>query len=81
MEDYCQRRDEGDCKGRLTVEHALLYKGRKIQDPFALIRLCSFHHGVDEYWNCYGQDKKRHKELALAQATAEDKKKYPLLWR
>lgn len=77
---YCARRDEGGCKGRLTVEHALYYGGKKIQDRFALIRLCAYHHGVDEYANCYGQNKRRHREIALAQATEEDKKKYPRLW-
>lgn len=75
----CDRSDEGDCRGRLTVEHALYYAGKKIQDCFALITLCEFHHGVEHYANCYGQNKKRHQEIALSQATEADRKKYPLL--
>lgn len=79
MKKYCQRRDEGDCKGRLTVEHALLYAGKKIQDDFALVRLCEWHHGVEHYANCHGQNKKKHIILALSQATEADRKKYPRL--
>ena len=78
----CQRKDEGGCAGRLTVEHALYYAGKKIQDDFALIDLCEFHHGVEHYANCYGQNKRRHREIAMAQATEADKKKYPKLqWK
>ena len=66
----CARLGE-DCSGPLTWEHALLFAGRKVQDKFAIVFLCWYHHlgaGLDKRWNI---------RKALTQATPEDLKKYP----
>lgn len=58
------------CSGRITWEHALEYKGRQIQEKFAIIPLC---------WESHlggGLNKKRNHWVALSRATEEDWKKY-----
>lgn len=67
----CARRKEGDCSGRITKEHAFLYAGKQIQEEWAIIDLCWYHH-LDE-----GLDKKLNECIALRKATINDLKKYP----
>jgi len=70
---HCARASEGNCSGRITWEHALLYAGRQILARFAIIPLCIFHHlgaGLDKAWNIL---------YALRRATADDRAKYPRL--
>ena len=62
-----------DCDGRITFEHALMYAGKQIQEKFAILPLCVWHHlgdGLDKRWNI---------TMAMSRATEEDKKKYPRL--
>lgn len=70
----CARRSS-ECEGRITWEHALTYAGKQIQERFAIIPLCWYHHlgaGLDKRWNM---------KLAMSRATNADKVKYPrLLW-
>ena len=65
-----------DCHGRITFEHALTYVGRQIQERFAILPLCEWHHlenGLDKRWNI---------KMAMYRATPEDRKKYPNLeWK
>lgn len=77
----CARKDEGDCAGRITIEEACLYAGKQIKEMWNYLPLCEKHHGIGAYWNCHGQNKKRHIILALQQATESDRKKYPRLPR
>lgn len=74
--EKCCRRDEGDCKGRITIEHALIYASRQIDEPFALLPVCAYHHAVDEYQDCGKLDKKKHEWIAISRMTPEDKEKY-----
>jgi hypothetical protein len=69
-------RSNGDCKGRITYEHALIYAGKQVQEKFAIIPLCEFHHlGT-------GLVKKINEIIAYGRATIEDIKKYPLFpWK
>jgi len=64
----CARIDEGDCKGRLTVQHAY---GRTIQERWMFIYICHEHHQGKR------QNKRRDKYLCLMQATEKDFNKYP----
>lgn len=64
---------EGNCSGRLTKEHALTYVGRQIQEDWAILDLCEYHHlgaGLDKRWNI---------KTAMNRATEEDKQKYARL--
>lgn len=59
-----------DCYGRLTIEHALIYSGRQIDEIWALLPLCWYHHlgpGLDKNFNRW---------VALCRATDEDLGKY-----
>ena len=69
---FCMRASS-ECRGRITWEHALMYAGKQIQERFAVLSLCEFHHlyaGLNKKWN---------KDFAMSRATEEDKKKYPRL--
>lgn len=72
----CCRPDKENCSGRITVEHAIMYAGKRINDYWALLPLCWEHHlgqKLDKAWNI---------KTAMARATEEDRKKYPRLkWR
>jgi len=64
-------RGSAHCSGRITWEHAFIYAGRQINEEWAIIPLCWFHHlgaGLNKRFNEY---------LALRRATEEDLKKYP----
>lgn len=73
----CVRHAEGTCKGRITREHALIYAGRQIQELWAIIPLCAFHHAVDFYQDSGDLRKRVNEVIAVSRATAEELKKYP----
>ena len=66
----CARTDD-DCSGRITWEHAFIYAGKQINERWAIIPLCVYHH----LWE--GMDKRKNEAIALARATEEDLAKYP----
>jgi hypothetical protein len=66
-------RSNSECSGRITWEHALCYAGKQVQERFAIIPLCEYHHlGA-------GLVKRHNINIAMARATVDDRKKYPLL--
>ena len=65
------------CAGRSTMEHALIYAGKQITDAWAIIRICAYAHGVDEYQDQGILDKGKNQLIALSHATPEDLAKYP----
>lgn len=73
----CVRNSEGNCAGRITWEHAFIYAGRQINEIWAIIPLCAFHHGVDFYQDCGDLKKDLNEYIALSRATPEDLAKYP----
>lgn len=75
---YYQRciRNSG-CRGRITLEHALKYSGRQINEIWAIVPVCAYHHCVDQYQDCGDMDKRFHEYVAISRMTAEDRKKYP----
>jgi hypothetical protein len=67
----CLRLVEGNCQGRITWEHSEMYSGRQIQERWAIIPLCVYHHlGI-------GLNKRMNKWFAVNRMTEEDEKKYP----
>jgi hypothetical protein len=43
-----------DCNGRITFEHAWQYSGKSIQEKWAIMPLCWYHHlgnGLDKHFN------------------------------
>lgn len=66
----CARKSD-ECSGKITKEHALIYAGRQVQELWAIIDLCWYHHlGA-------GLNKRVNELIALRQATDEDLAKYP----
>lgn len=65
----CSLLGYGECGGRITREHALIYAGKKIQEKFAIIPLCASHHNVDEYQDAKTMVKDKNVWVALNRAT------------
>lgn len=66
----CARRNH-DCDGRITIEHAWIYGGKQINELWAYVPLCEFHHlrkGLNKEINHY---------LSIKRASDDDLKKYP----
>lgn len=66
----CARKNH-ECSGRITIEHSFIYGGRQINELWAYLPLCVFHHlgsGLNKEINHY---------LSLKRATDEDLRKYP----
>lgn len=73
-----------ECGGRITMEHALIYAGRQIDEPWAIISVCAKGQEVDEFQDAHTMDKNLNKWVALNRATDEDFRKYPkgdFLWQ
>lgn len=68
----CLRASEGDCKGHLTKEHAIIFAGKQLQMEWAILDICAFHHGVNEYQDTGKLDKEKHIWIALNRATDEE---------
>ena len=76
----CARADmfnDHDCRGRITMEHALIYAGRQIDEIFAVIPLCAYSHSVDEFQDGGILNKEKNEYIAISRMTEEDKQKYP----
>lgn len=61
------------CKGRMTWEHAILYAGKQVQEKWAILPLCFYHHlgaGLDKRWNI---------NYAMSRAKKQDRLNYPRL--
>lgn len=65
------------CAGRITLEHALIYAGRQINEKWAIIPLCARHHAVDQFQDGGVLDKRENQRIAVSRATPEELAKYP----
>lgn len=76
---YYQRcvRHSKDCRGRITWEHAFIYAGKQIQEKWAIIPLCEYHHSVCRFQDAGNLNKEINHYIALSRATPEDLAKYP----
>ncbi len=66
----CARKNS-ECQGRITWEHAFIYAGKQINEKWAIIPLCVYHHLGE------GLVKNENQRIALERATPEDLAKYP----
>lgn len=73
--DICALEDE-NCQGRITREHCLIYGGRQIDEAWAIIKICAWHHSVDEFQDGGGLNKEKNVWVALNRATDEELLKY-----
>lgn len=67
----CARIKDGQCFGRITWEHAWIYGGKQINERWAIIPLCEYHHLRN------GLDKRKNEWISLKRARNEDLAKYP----
>jgi len=70
---FCERQEllhDHICRGRSTMEHALLFKGSQLTEKWAIIRLC--------YWSHLGPglNKRINEWIALNHAEPADLEKY-----
>lgn len=70
-------RQNGACMGRITWEHTYIYAGKQINEKWAIIPLCEYHHAVNSYQDSGDLNKKANRCIALSRATEEDLAKYP----
>lgn len=66
----CSRKND-ECAGRITFEHCWIYAGNQIQEQWAIIPLCEYHHlgnGLVKWINQY---------ISICRATDADLRKYP----
>lgn len=68
----CARHKDGDCDGRITWEHAMIYAGSQVQERWAIIPLCEYHHAVNKHLDGRGLDKRKNIWIALNRATDDD---------
>jgi hypothetical protein len=72
--------NDHECQGRLTWEHAMLHGGKKVNEVWALVRLCSYAHSVSPFMDSAGIiDKNINRWIALSRITdwEEVNRKYP----
>jgi len=72
----CARRNDGGCGGRITFEHCLIYGGKQIQEKWAILPLCEYHHNVLSYQDSGDLQKEKNVWLALNRATDKELEKY-----
>lgn len=65
----CARSEDGGCDGRITIEHAIIYAGRQLDELWSLIPLCEWHHAVNKHQDGGQLDKDRNIQIALNRAT------------
>lgn len=68
----CMRSDEGNCNGRITKEHCITWKGSQLQQEWAILDICAFHHGVDQFQDAGDMNKEKHVWIALNRASDEE---------
>lgn len=68
----CVRQNE-ECKGRITIDHAVVYAGKRLNEYWSLIPVCWEHHLGAKFSRNINQ------AIAYSRATDEDFKKYPKL--
>lgn len=66
----CCRKNR-ECAGRITWEHAFIYGGKQINEKWAILPLCIYHHLGE------GLKKRLNERIAVARATPEELAKYP----
>lgn len=60
-----------DCSGRIEFDHVFTYGGRQINEIWAILPTCQWHHrNIVRF-------RRQSEKIALSRATEKDLKKYP----
>lgn len=73
----CSRSLEKSCHGRITFEHVWIYAGKQIQEVWAIIPLCEYHHDVCTFQDGGDLKKELNQYISLMRVSDEDLEKYP----
>lgn len=65
-------RECDECDGRITWEHAIVYAGKQLNEKWAIIPLCEFHHAVNRHQDGKGLDKTENVRIALNRASEDE---------
>lgn len=65
----CSRLCDGNCQGKITWEHAIIFAGRQLNEKWAIIPLCEYHHAVNQYQDGGDLNKEINVCIALNRAT------------
>lgn len=74
--NVCARKNDGGCIGRITWEHTLIYAGKQIDEVWAIIKLCEYHHDVNTQQGNGDLQKEKNVWIALNRATDQELIKY-----
>lgn len=64
--------DTGVCDGRVTFEHAIIFKGRQLNEKWAIIPLCEKHHAVNQYQDAGTMNKELSEWIAINRASNQE---------
>lgn len=67
----CSRLDL-NCDGRITFEHAVIFAGRQLNEKWAILPLCEFHHAVNKHQDGGMLNKEINMWICLNRATEEE---------
>lgn len=70
----CVRLSDGGCQGRITLEHAIIFASKQLNEKWAILPLCTFHHAVDEFQDSGDLQKEKNVHIALQRATNDELK-------
>lgn len=85
--NWCWRKmllRDHECEGRLTWEHAMLHAGKRVNEVWAIIRICAKAHSVDQFQDCGILNKEINHWIAMNRIKNWDgvERKYPRTsWR
>lgn len=62
----------GGCDGRVTWEHAIIFDGKQLNEKWAIIPLCEWHHAVNKHQDGGDLNKEMNVWVAVNRATSEE---------
>lgn len=68
----CSLLGHHECGGRITLEHAIIFAGRQVQERWAIIPVCAAGQDVDHYQDSHRMDKEMNRWVALNRATDDE---------
>jgi hypothetical protein len=70
----CVRKNEGNCHGKITIDHTIIFAGRQLDKIWALLPVCEFHHAVNQHMDNGNLNREKHIQIALNRASEEELK-------
>lgn len=70
--EKCCMAFRGDCDGRITWEHSIVFAGKQLNEKWAIIPLCEYHHAVNKHQDGGDLNKEMNVWVALNRATDDE---------